>query len=238
MASEIVNIPVCSIPWVFSKGWLKDYLHFLKMKATEGRWLVNDYPAAMLTRMTTRGWLKFHDGKYYQAKMVDAFPLDDQFTHAKLSIEVLDDPKLFKAMLFVIGYAYLMSPQAQRRRKPRRKRQTRLQVNESKHMGGVSHTLCMTFFGMSKTWCHNMRNLCESLGLAKWKRRWVTVRADGPLGEIPDAVAEQMMRGPGRYKYDKQGRLVEEVTAKFTCKVDVKLHIPYEYRRETYQRYM
>ncbi len=237
MASEIVNVPICSIPEIFQKNRVKDYMAFLKMKATEGRWLVLDYPAAMLERFVKRGWLKYHEGKHYQVAMVDAFPLDEKYTHAKLPVEVLDDPKLFKAMLFVLGCAYLMSPQAQRGCKPRRKRK-RPHVNESKHIGGVSLTLCMKFFGMSKTWCFNMKKVCESLGIAKWKRRWVTVRADGPDGEIPDEVAEQMMRGPGRYKFDKQGRLVEEVTAKFTCKVYPMLHIPYEYRRETHQRYM
>lgn len=236
MASDIVNIPICTIPEVLQRNCVADFMQFVKMKALEGRWLQGEWCPKLLARMTRRGWLKLHEGKYYQVGWETAFPLDDRYTHAKISVEVLDDPKLFKAMLFVFGYAYLMSPQAQRGCYPRRKR-TRLQVNESKHMGGVSHTVCMLFFGMSKSWCAKMRKICSALGLGRWTRRWIPVRADGPDGELPDTVTDQMLQGPGRYKFDKNGQLVEEITSKFKCLIDPKFHIPYEYRRETYQRY-
>lgn len=242
MAPEFVNIPICSIPEVFMDNAVNDYRYFLQMKAREGRFLADPskYPPKTLSSLCRRKWLKLHEGKYYITKTVDVFPLEGRYTHAKLPVGCLDDPKLFKAMLFVIGVAYLMSPQAQRGRKSRRKR-SRRQVNESVHIGGVSLTLCMSFFGAKKTWCFNMKKLCEKLKLAKWKRRFVSVKpVPGPDGtwRYPVHAIDQLAEGAGRFRMTKAGELVEEVTAKFRIKVDPILHIPFEYRRLTHERYL
>lgn len=238
MASSIVNISVCSIPQAFNRNWVEDLRQFLRMKAYSGRWLEDAamYPQKTLNRMVRREWLILHDGKYYQRKGVDVFPLEDRYTHGKITVACLDDPTIFKAMLFLIGYFYLMSPQAQRERKSRRKR-NRPQVNGSKHLGGISLTLCMKFFGFGKTWCHNMRKLCERLGLASWERRWVPVDLGGD-GEYPTYVADQLLEGAGRFRITKGNIVVEEVAALFIPKGDVFLHIPYEYRKLTHERYL
>ena len=236
MAADTVNVPIHIIPEILRRNLARDFMELLKMKATEGRWLEGVYPAAMLFRFERRGWLKFHEGKHYQASMEQMFPCKGMFTHAKISVGCLDDVKQFKAMLFIMGNSYLMSPQAQRGLRSRRKRQ-RPHVNESRHMGGVSLTLCMSFFGLSKTWCHKMRKTCEALGLARWRRRWVKVRKDAH-GAFPGTAADAMCEGPGKFKFDKDGELREEVAARFEQIAETWIHIPYEYRRETYQRYL
>jgi hypothetical protein len=202
-------------------------MQFVRMKALEGRWLQGEWCPKLLARMTRRGWLKLHEEKYYQVGWETAFPLDDRYTHAKISVETLNDPKLFKAMLFVMGYLYLMSPQTQRRNVSQRERSR--QVNGFKHTGGISHTLCMLFFGFSKTWCHNMRRLCESFGLASWTRRWEKVEPHKILG-MPEAYVRQMLEcSGGRYR-ERDGVIEEEVTSEFTLTCGIHLCVPYKYR--------
>lgn len=226
MAAETVNVPIHIIPEILQRNLAKDFMQLLTMKATEGRYLVSSYRPALLFRFVSRGWLKFHDGKYYQVTTEEMFPLSGMFTHAKISVDCLNDVKLFKAMLFVMGYLYLMSPQTQRRYCSQRGSR---QVNESKHIGGISHTLCMLFFGFSKTWCSKMRKRCEALGLASWTRRWVPLVAHPEFG-LGGEFADQMAEGSrGKYRVI-DGDIQEEVTARFESACGISLCIPYKYR--------
>lgn len=237
MAAEVVNIPAHCIPEIFQRNMLEDFCLFLKIKATNGRFIEDAgiYPAKGLNRLVRRKWLVLHDGKYYQKKWVDVFPLQGMHTHAKIDVQALEDPTIFKAMLFLIGYAYLMSPQVPR--KPKSRADDAAQVKESRHNGGISHSICMKHFGFKKTWCHNMRRLCERLGLAKWEARFVPVKLQPAHGTVPYVVAEQLMEGPGRFKIGKDNDVTEQVTSKFIAGVDVRLHIPYEYRSIVKQAY-
>jgi hypothetical protein len=235
MASDIVNIPICCVPTVLQRNCVGDFMQFVRMKALEGRWLQGEWCPKLLARMTRRGWLKLHDGKHYQVDWNTAFPLDERYTHAKISVDCLDDPKLFKAMLFVMGYLYLMSPQTQRRNCSRKK--DNRQVNESKHKGGISHTICMPFFGFGKTWCHNMRKLCESLGLAAWTRRWVPVVPDPEAGLPEDYVRQLMEKTGGRYRMRDDGSIEEEVASYFTLTCNISLCVPRKYRSSVRKLY-
>ncbi len=230
MASEIVNVPVCSIPWAFQHHAVEDLRVFMQMKLRNGRWIedVDQYPKKTLNRLCRRKWLILHDGKYYQVKWESVFPLEGRHTHAKMGLEILEDPTLFKAMLFLIGYAYLMSPQVPR--KPKSRVDYATQVKASRHNGGISHSICMRFFGFKKTWCRNMRRLCENLGLASWEDRWIPVELQKAHGTVPFYIAEQLMEGPGKFRITKDNVVVEQVTSKYTQNVQLGLHIPFEYR--------
>lgn len=227
MASDIVNIPICCIREVLQRNCVADFMQFARMKALEGRWLEMEWCPRLLARMTRRGWLKLHDGKHYQVEWSSAFPLDGRYQHIKTSVDSLNDPKLFKAMLFVMGYLYLMSPQTQRRKVSHRERSR--QVNGFKHTGGISHTLCMMFFGFKKTWCSNMRKLCESYSLASWTRRWVPV-APHPDKGMPEAFVQQMLDGAGGRYRERDGVIEEEVASEFRFHGNFHICVPYKYR--------
>lgn len=230
MASEVVNIPVRSIPDCFQSNRVEDLRLFLILKAKEGRFLPqqHNYCQKKLNRLCRIGWLTKHGDQYYQKKWVDVFPVDGKHTHAKIDSEVLEDPTYFKALLFLIGYAFLMSPQVPR--KPKSRTDDATQVKNSRHNGGISHSICMKFFGFKKSWCSKMRKLCTKYGLAGWEDRIVPVQLQGSHKIVPLKVVDELMEGPGRYKITKNNQVVEQITSKFIQVVDPRLHIPYKYR--------
>lgn len=231
MASEVVNIPVRSIPDCFQSNRVDDLRLFLILKAKEGRFLPqqHNYCQKKLNRLCRIGWLTKHGDQYYQKKWVDVFPAAGVYTHGKIKIEDLEDPKRFKAVLFVIGNDYSMMPQTPKGIKSRERSVEKTQVKESKHNGGISLTLNMKFFGFKKTWCSNMRKLCSKMGLASWERRMIEVPVTR-IGNIDFRIAEQLMEGPGRYKIGRNNSVQEEITSKYTPIMESSLHIPYEYR--------
>jgi hypothetical protein len=235
LANSVINIPHRVIPWAFQNDSVEDLRLLCILKARAGRYVMGELSPQEIGRMVLRGWLVPSGGKYYQRKWEAVFPPDgggEQYSHGKINADILDDADLFKAMLFVVGFLYLMSCQDKRRK---RAPKGCVQVKKSRHNGGSSHTICMNHFGMSKGWCSNMRNFCGGLKVAKWKRRWVPVH--GGEGVISPADIEDLANGVrGRFRMVR-GVLKEEITAKFTLLAEAKTCVPYRYRKVSNLRF-
>ncbi len=222
MGNSVINIPIRCIAWVFKANAVDDFRILCKMKARCGRFLCGELSQAEIDRMMTRRWLVCSGGKYYQKKWEDMFELEERYSHGKINSDILDNADLFKAMLFVVGFLYLMSPQSKRRK---RVPKGFVQVKKTRHNGGASHAICMGFFGMSKGWCSKMRKFCIAMKVAKWKRRWLPVTETGGGEATYDDLDN------GRYKVIR-GVLNEEITARFVLLADAKNCVPYRYRKE------
>ncbi len=226
MGNQVINIPIRCIAWVFQTGALEDFRILCQMKARCGRFIEGGFPQSAIDRMVKRGWLVPSGGKYYQKKWEAMFPIEGRYTHGKIFSDSLDNADLFKASLFVVAFLYLMSPQSNRRKRaPKGGRQ----VDGKRHNGGLSHGICMGFFGMSKGWCSKMRKFCKAMKVAKWTRRFLPVTKDG-AGVITRADVEDLADGQfGRFRMIK-GVLHEEVAAEFELMASAKSCIPYRYR--------
>lgn len=235
MPNQVINIPHRVIPIAFQNDFVEELRLLCILKARAGRFVLDELSQPQVEIMVRMGWLVPSGGKHYQKKWEALFPPvegEEQYSHGKISADILDDADLFKAMLFVVGFLYLMSCQAKRRK---RAPKGCVQVKRSRHNGGASHSISMDHFGMSRGWCSKMREFCSGLKVAKWKRRWVPVH--GGEGVISPADLEDLVNGKrGRYRVVR-GVLKEEITAKFTLLAEAKNCVPYRYRAVSNERF-
>lgn len=236
MSSTSVNIPISAIQWAFQFNGVEDLRWISIIKATDGRFLERQYPQKVVNRLVRRGWLSKHNDRVYQKKWTEIFPVDGKKTSAKLEISQLENRGKFKLLLFLAGCSYLLQPQERSKERQSSRplsyngRKGKIQVKESRHVGGISHSLCMKFFGMSKSWCSAMRKKCSQALLCTWTRRFNKVSAGENDLVMSESVIDEIMDKSGRFRIIA-GEIIEEITSQMNLSVSIPICTPFRIKR-------